>query len=169
MLTINRSTGFAPIVNLRITQVTKDANGHYYCPHTENDGSKSRFGAPQVKVQVKVWGVPWSRSGSRSGSGGWGCPWGTPLSWGWHPQGTPLTWGVPPTQMWTKMLDKNVGQKCWKKIWKLLEAGGAGGTPLAVTQKDCLVILGNLADITKSKKRDTSGPGKGLVSPKNYE
>ena len=39
---------------------------------------------------------------------------------------------------WTKFWTKN-GQT----FWKLLElgGGGAGGTPLAVTQEDCLVVL----------------------------
>ena len=60
--------------------------------------------------------------------------------------------GTPPPN-----LDKNVGQNLGQKMdkvldkildkhfgqtfWKLLEVGGAGGTPLAVTQEDCLVSV----------------------------
>ena len=40
---------------------------------------------------------------------------------------------------WTKCWTKN-GQKIGQTFWKLLEVGGAGGTPLAVTQEDCLVV-----------------------------
>ena len=36
---------------------------------------------------------------------------------------------------------QNLGQKIWQTFWKLLEVGGAGGTPLAVTQEDCLVLI----------------------------
>ena len=34
---------------------------------------------------------------------------------------------------------QNFGQKIGQTLWKLLEVGGAGGTPLSVTQEDCLV------------------------------
>ena len=43
-----------------------------------------------------------------------------------------------------KILDKNgqiFGQKIGQSFWKLLEVGGTGGTPLAVTQEDCLVVF----------------------------
>ena len=116
---------------------------------------------PQVKVGQHPWGyLPRSRSGggapgvpprSRSGA-----PLGVPPSLGQgpeggHPRGTPQvnvwgggprwvppwTWGVspgvPPPQnkIWTQI---------WTTFWKLLEAGGMGGLPLAVMQEDCLVI-----------------------------
>ena len=37
-------------------------------------------------------------------------------------------------------MDKILDKKLDKNFWKLLEVGGAGGTPLAVTQEDCLVL-----------------------------
>ena len=61
---------------------------------------------------------------------------------------------LPPNKKWTKKMDKvldkkltkfwtkngqNFGQKIGQTFWKLLEVGGTGGTPLAVTQEDCLV------------------------------
>ena len=42
---------------------------------------------------------------------------------------------------WTKN-GHNFGQKIGQTFWKLLEVGGAGGTPLAVMQEDCLVEYG---------------------------
>ena len=49
----------------------------------------------------------------------------------------------PPQKKLTKKIDKKIDKKLTKKIdkkkWKLLEVGRAGGTPLAVTQEDCLV------------------------------
>ena len=38
------------------------------------------------------------------------------------------------TKFWTKKLDKHFGN-----FWRWGGGGGAGGTPLAVTQEDCLV------------------------------
>ena len=79
-----------------------------------------------------------------------------PHSPGPGPPGPPPSLGPgPPNKKWTKKMDKvldkkwtqfwtkngqNFGQKIGQIFWKLLEVGGAGGTPLAVTQEDCLVV-----------------------------
>ena len=108
----------------------------------------------------------------------------------WTPPPTPAPAppgpAPPPTKFWTKkfwtksfgqksfgqkVLDKKVlDKKFWtkkfldKKFWKLLEVGSAGGTPLAVTQEDCLVIIVILIFIVRihefmicAKYKHTSG------------
>ena len=87
---------------------------------------------------------------------GWGTPGGTPSTGGVPPGVTPPNWGGTPggtpqinleniwDKKWTKFWTKNgqhFGPKIGQTFWKLLEVGGAGGTPLAVTQKDCLVTF----------------------------
>ena len=103
---------------------------HFYRPHTECDRtvmfllcvSVHRGRAPQVKVrsrsggtiQVKVWGPP----GQGPGLGG-------PPGQG---QGQGL--GNPQLKVQVKVRAPQV---------KVLKGRGAGGMPLSVTQKDCLV------------------------------
>ena len=59
------------------------------------------------------------------------------------------------TTFWTKN-GQNFGQKIGQTFWKLLEVWGVtGGTPLAVTQEDCLVYISiQIYDFTTLKVVD---------------
>ena len=109
----------------------------YYRPHT-------KYWEGNV-FSLPVHRGPAPRSRSRGGhpqryplgQGLRGEPLGLPPKvkvWRWHPPGQCLG-GIPGVPPQTKF-----GPKCWTKKWKLLETGVAGGTPLAVTQEDCLVL-----------------------------
>ena len=123
-------------------------------PGQDPGGPSQGLGQGPGRPQVKVQGAPQSRSR--------GAPSGQSLGQG---LGAPRSRSGPlvkvrgaQAKVWVKVCPppqsqvKNVGQKngqnfgqknglkIGQKMLKLLEVGGAGGTPLAVTQEDCLVF-----------------------------
>ena len=113
---------------------------YIYRPHTEYDG-KVMF-----SVCLSTGGPPnWGGGAPRGYPPNWGGTGGTPPTGGGRPRGYPPNWGggggCP--QGYPPNLDKNVGQNFEQKMDKhfgnFWSWGGAGGTPLAVTQEDCLV------------------------------